>query len=715
MSSALTRMFNPSSVAVIGASSNPTRVGGRPVHYLKQYYSGAIYPVNPGRDVVQGLKSYPSILDIEGPVDLALIVLPAPDVLDALRQCIAKGVDACVILSSGFAEEGEAGAAMQREIQAVAREAGIRVMGPNCMGVANNKLGSWSTFAGGLLQRPRVAGLSVVTQSGGFASYLLLLLNQRQMGLTHWITLGNQADVDFSESLDFLADDPDTRVILGYLEGIEDGDRLVRALQKARRNGKFVVMLKVGRSEAGAIATASHTATLAGSDAIYDSVLRQYGAYRAETVQEALNVAYACLCSPALPAGNRVGLITVSGGLGVLMADAATKAGLEVTAFSGPLQEKLKAFLPFSNVRNPVDITAQIVNDFSLFNRTLDALVEFQECDLIVIYQMGVDYTHMREAIVKALAEFRARQPDTIVALILHPNEEIRRGYEELGYLVFEEPSAPFAPLSALWSFAQSFGKGGVQADAQSVSPGTDVASASFAEGAGDSVGGVTLPAGSGTLNERESKQVLAAAGLQVLEEYVAISADDAVQAAERIGYPVVLKVVSADLLHKSDVGGVALNLSNADEVRASFEGIMASVKRAAPTARVDGVLVAPMIRDGLEFSLGVQDDPVFGPVVMAGMGGVFIEVLKDVSFRRAPVSRTDVHSMLDELRGRALLDGVRGAPEADIEAVIDAIVSLSNFASKHCDRVASVDVNPILVRPSGKGAVVVDAVVQLK
>lgn len=696
---ALTHMFKPRSIAVIGASNEPARIGGKPVDYLKRYYSGEIYPVNPNRETVQDLKAYPSIKDVDAEVDLALIALPAAAVNGALKECIEKGIDACVILTSGFAEEGEEGRKLQEEVLATARAGGVRLMGPNCIGVGNNQLGSWVTFASGAENLPAQGKLSIITQSGGFASYCLMILRRRGIGLNQWITLGNQVDVDFADCVDFLADDPETSVIFGYLEGITEGEKLAAALQKARRNRKYVILVKVGSSEAGAIATASHTATLAGEDAVYDAVLRQYGAYRAETIEEAFTVAYTCLNAPSLPKSRRTGLVTVSGGLGVLMADAATRHGLDVTALPDSVQDKLKKFLPYSNVRNPVDITAQLVNDFSLVEKTLDALYSERHCDIVVNYQMGVDFTPMRPKMAAVLEDFRKKQPEALVALIMLTNEEIREGYEKQGYLIYEEPSEPFKALAGLCFFAESFEKDAADADspARKALPAPD------------------LPAGRATLDERKSKAVLAGFGLPVPEETLVQDAEAAAAAAEKIGGAVALKLVSPDVLHKSDIGGVELGVTGGDDARTAYERIVAAAETHAPSAKVEGVLVTPMVADGLEISLGIQNDPVFGPVVMAGLGGVFIEVLKDVSFRKAPVSHRDAEEMLDELRGRKVLDGARGKPAADIPALVETIVKLSDFAVAAGERIESVDVNPLLVLPKGQGAVAVDAVIELR
>lgn len=696
--SPLHRMFNPRSIAVIGASNDPHRIGGQPIDYLKRYYKGAIYPVNPTRDAVQGLKAFASITAVEGPVDLAVIALPASAVQGAVEECLAKGIDASVVFSSGFSEEGPQGVALQEQLVDTARRGGMRLLGPNCLGIGNNRVGSWASFAGGAADLPPLGKLSIVAQSGGFASYALMLMNKRHMGLSHWIVLGNQSDVDFADCIDYLADDPDTQVILGYLEGISDGAKLIAALDKARRNRKYVVVVKVGSSEAGRIATASHTATLAGEDAVYDAVLRQYGAWRAQTVHEAFNVAYACLMTPGLPRSRRTGVITISGGLGVLMADAATAVGLEIAPLPQATQERLKKILPYSNVRNPVDITAQIRNDFSLFERTLEEVYSDEACDMAVIYQMGVDYTHMRPLALRALTEFRRRRPHSVLSLILIANDEVRRSYEDLGFMLFEEPTEAFKPLAALRWFAESFesaGKGPADLPTQGAL--------------------ATLPPGGVTLNESESKALFGSVGISVPAEHVVRNESEALVAAQAVKYPVVLKLVSRDLVHKSDVGGVELDVRDKAQLSVAYRRMHESVAIKAPGARIDGVLVAPMISGGIEFSLGVHNDPVFGPTVMVGLGGIFIEVLRDVALRHAPVGRDQARAMLQELQGAKLLDGVRGHDAADVDALVDAIVRLSLLAASRADRIASIDINPLIVLPNGRGAFAVDGVVQLR
>jgi acyl-CoA synthetase (NDP forming) len=692
----LTKMFNPSSIAIIGASTDPARIGGKPVRFLKQYFEGAIYPINPNRLVVQDLPSYASIDLVPSTPDLALIAVPAENVLNAVEDCARKGVQACIVLSAGFAEEGEAGRILQKRLIEIAKRTGIRVLGPNCLGVGNNRIGSWATFAAGAERLPPKGRVSVVSQSGGFASYLLAVMEQRNIPLNHWITVGNQADVSLAECLEFLVEDSETDVIFVYLEGIDDGRRFIEALKAAKRNGKRVVVLKVGNSEAGGIAASSHTAILAGDDAVYSGVLKQYGAYRAATLSEALDVVYACTRCPTLPKSRRVAIMSASGGLGVLMADEAAKVGLDVAPLSEPVQQRIAEFLPNSSVRNPIDLTGQVLNDFSIMEKTLDTLYASEECEMVVNYLMGIDRTPLLSKLMSSLAKFREGRPNAMVAVVMAAAPDVRAQFEDMGYLVFETPYQPFKALAALNFFSNSLG--GVDADNR------DRQSATF-----------DLPAGEITLNEIDSKTLLSKAGLPVPPDVVVSSEDTAVAAASTIGYPVAMKIVSADILHKSDIGGVKLRINSDSEVRKAYNSILSAAREKVSDGSIDGVLVTKMISEGLEFVIGINNDPTFGPVVMLGLGGILIEFLKRVTFRQAPLSEADVRAMLAEIEADRLLHGLRGKGPADEGALIDAVLRASDLAVACADRLSSVDINPIVVLPQGQGAAILDAVVSLR
>lgn len=692
----LDALFNPRAIAVYGASSDPTKIGGRPLDFLKgSGYDGPLYPINPKSAEIQGLPAFATVSAVPGPVDMAIVAVPAPGVLAALEDCAAKGVGGAVVLSSGFAEVGGQGAQWQQQITALTRRTGMRVVGPNCMGIINVRrriLGTFTPSAAGFGLVP--GRISLVSQSGAFGGYCLSLIRQRGLGLNLWITTGNQCDVDFADCVNHYAQDDGTDVIMGYVEAATDKDRLVAALALARERGKRIVLMKVGSSEAGAQATASHTASLAGSDQVYDGLFKQYGVYRARTIDELFDVAYACSVARQPPKGNRIGLLTVSGGVGALMADVATECGLDVAPMPEDAQRRLKEILPFAGPRNPVDMTAQLVNDLTLFEKNFQLMLEEGGYDVVVAFLSSVgQVAELSSNLLEQLKKVLQRFPDRTVIMSMLASAEVRKLYEAAGVMLFDEPTRAVRAASALVHLAAE----AERAKTLSAPP--------------------ALPAGAlappaHAINEIEAKRVLASAGIPVVRELLAASEDEAVRCAAETGYPLVLKIASADIAHKSEIGGVLLGLSDEAQVREGFRTLMQRAHQHAPQARLDGVVVARMAKKGVETILGVHRDPVFGPVVMFGLGGVFVEAFKDVAFRIAPFGVTEARAMINEVKGRILLTGLRGQPPADEDALADAIARLSVYAARHADAIESIDINPFVVLPRGEGAMALDALI---
>lgn len=692
----LDALFNPRAIAVYGASSDPTKIGGRPLDFLKgSGYDGPLYPINPKSAMIQGLPAFATVSAVPGPVDMAIVAVPAPGVLAALEDCAAKGVGGAVVLSSGFAEVGGQGAQWQQQITALTRRTGMRVVGPNCMGIINVRrriLGTFTPSAAGFGLVP--GRISLVSQSGAFGGYCLSLIRQRGLGLNLWITTGNQCDVDFADCVNHYAQDDGTDVIMGYVEAATDKDRLVAALALARERGKRIVLMKVGSSEAGAQATASHTASLAGSDQVYDGLFKQYGVYRARTIDELFDVAYACSVARQPPKGNRIGLLTVSGGVGALMADVATECGLDVAPMPEDAQRRLKEILPFAGPRNPVDMTAQLVNDLTLFEKNFQLMLEEGGYDVVVAFLSSVgQVAELSSNLLEQLKKVLQRFPDRTVIMSMLASAEVRKLYEAAGVMLFDEPTRAVRAASALVHLAAE----AERAKTLSAPP--------------------ALPAGAlappaHAINEIEAKRVLASAGIPVVRELLAVSEDEAVRCAAETGYPLVLKIASADIAHKSEIGGVLLGLSDEAQVREGFRTLMQRAHQHAPQARLDGVVVARMAKKGVETILGVHRDPVFGPVVMFGLGGVFVEAFKDVAFRIAPFGVAEARAMINEVKGRILLTGLRGQPPADEDALADAVSRLSVYAARHEDAIESIDINPFVVLPRGEGAMALDALI---
>lgn len=681
MSEAIKHLLNPEAVVIVGATEGEHRIGGRVLHYiLRAGFDGAVYPVNPGRDTVHGLTAYRRIEDIPGTADCAIFAVPAPAVIPSIRACAAKGVKAAILFSAGFAEMGEEGRTMQDELMAAARETGMRILGPNCLGAFNAHSGLMGTFSSNIIDKTPAPGrVGIVSQSGAFGAHLYSLCDERGIGISYWVTTGNEADIAVGECISFMAAEPAVNTIMVYAEGINDPDGLAAALQLARANRKPVIFVKVGRTEAGAMAAASHTASLAVSDTACDAFLKQHGAYRADTTEEMIECAYAC--QPGVfPAGDKLALVSISGGAGVQMADRCDAEGLMVPEYPADLQAELKVMLPLAATANPVDMTAIVVEKTDLMIQTFQMVSDRAGCDAISAFLTPIA---ARQEVMDGLTAWgkslNGRMP---VCLCAPVPREVRRPYEEAGILLFDTPDEAVRACAILRRFAVLFDA----ADASAPPPPPD--------------GAETIEAA--PLNEAEAKAVLRSWGIDTVAESLATAVDEAVTAAAAISGPVALKIASAEIAHKTEIGGVLLNVDGMDNVRAGFETLVERGRAANPRAVIDGVIVSEMAGQGVETVIGVQNDPTFGPMVMFGLGGVFVEILQDVSFRLAPFGVDEARRMIAEIKGVKVLQGARGGAPADVEALAEALARLSVFAAANADRLETVDLNPLLVRECG-------------
>ena len=618
------------------------------------------------------MPAYARIQDVPKDVDCAIIAVSAKVAVQTLRDCADHGVKSAVMFTSGFAEQSEEGAQAQREISEIARTSGMRIVGPNCLGVFNISAGWYGTFSnapGALLLPPGPIG--IVSQSGAYGAHVFTVSQLRGVGANYWVTTGNESDVDVAEVIEYYAQNPEVKVILAYAEGMKNADRVCSALEKARDAQKPVIFMKVGKTEAGAAAAASHTASLAGADAVYDALFKQYGVYRAETTEEFVDIAYACQFGK-YPKGRKIDLQTISGGVGVQMADASVKYGLEVTPLPAATQKKLKEIIPFAGVNNPVDFTAQALNDPKLMETNIRMTIEEADFDSHIVYLAGVPASPFtRDACLQIFTNVRHDYPDEVLMMSLIGPKEVVSPYEDLKIPCYEDPSLTVRAMAALNYFGEVYARG--RPDAPPKLP----------SGA--------LPAPTEPVAEHEAKKILGSIGIPVTREELVQSADEAVKVWRDIGGAIVMKIASPDILHKTEIGGVLLKLNSEQDV-------------------ADGVIVAEMVSGGVETVMGVVCDPVFGPAVMFGLGGVFVEVLKDVTFRLAPFGVDEAYRMIDEIQGRAMLDGVRGAPASDLKALAEALSKLSVFAAENADTIETIDVNPFIVLP--EGAVAVDALI---
>lgn len=690
----LQAMLEPASVAMIGASDDPARIGGRPLRYLKDAgFKGEVYPVNPKRETVQGLKAYASVKDIGKPLDCAIIAVPAKIVATTLRECAEAGVKSAIVFSSGFSEVGDDGQAMQAELSGIARETGLRILGPNCLGVLSFNSRFFATFSStGDQGYPEAGELAIISQSGAYGTHLYAVAAGRGLGVSHVITTGNECDVTVAECIEWAAENDAIKVIAAYSEGTKDGPALIRSLEKARAAGKPVIFMKVGRTSEGAAAAASHTASLAGADQIYEAVFQQYGVFRAETTEEMIDAAYACTAG-IFPRGRKIGLVTISGGVGVQMADYSNKMGLDVAPMPKAAQARLKEKLPFASALNPVDTTAQFFNDMSLVSENFNIMLEEGGYDIAVaFFTIAAASGFVIEPLLKELDGIRKRFPDRLIILSLMGPDDVVQRYRDADYLTFEDPCRAIAAAAGLAVFGTSFARAEEtkKVESRPAQPG--------------------IP--DRPLSEWESRAILSQAGVPMGKARFATTAGDAAEAAEAFAQPVAMKINGPDIAHKTEVGGVELNVETPQDAKRVYAELMERVKKAAPSSHPDGVIVAPMTSGGIEVILGVQVDPVFGPAVMFGLGGIFTEVFEDVAFRMAPFGRDDAMAMIEQTKGAALLKGVRGRAAGDIDALAQALVKLSQFAAAHGEEIDSIDLNPCLVMEKGKGLVALDALV---
>ena len=686
-------LFTPNGIAIYGASDDVTKIGGRPLQFLLKYgYAGAIYPINRKAATVQGLPAYTSAAELPAAPELVVIAVPPDSVPDAVRDCAARGARAAVILSAGFSELGETGTALQAEIGSIARATGMRVVGPNCLGsigVADKAIATFSVALEASLPMPGPVG--IVSQSGNLGSYTMRMAAERGMGISRFLTTGNECDVDIADAIASLARDPATSVILCCMETCRDGARLRAAMALAREAGKPLIVLKVGVSDAGSAAAASHTGALAGSDAVFDIELRNGGAIRVPSIEQLLEVGHAIsvIGKDRAPHGRRVALLTASGGFGVLLADAASNQGLILPRLKLQTQERILSIVPFAAPANPVDMTAHVSSRPEVLAKILTAVAQDDSCDAMILQSANAFHMpRLRDVFLSALRQVRREHPQRLILLCCRAPKDVLTELNQMGIPAVDGIDAVCATLAAL-----------VQIGA----PAPVSARATLAPS------GMPLP-DSAFANEAGGKAALAAAGLPVLQERVAGTADEALSAARAIGYPVVLKIVSPDIAHKTEVGGVVVGVQSEAQLAREHPALLARVALKAPHARIDGVLVAQMAQGGTELILGTKTDPVFGPVVMVGLGGIFAEVIKDVALQSAPVDEAMAADMLRSLKAFPLLDGARGRPRADVAAAARAVAALSRFAARHADDVAEIDVNPLLVMDEGKGAYALDA-----
>jgi len=685
--------LDPRSVAIIGASTNPSNPGGRVLKYFKRSFGGAVYPVNARNSVVQDLPAFPSILEVPESPDLVIVAVPAEHAVGAVRDCARRGVKAVTVFTAGFAEASEEGRRQQDELARIARESGMRITGPNSLGYINVSAGVYGTFTTAAEHTPPGGPIAIVAQSGGFGSMLFSVGLQIGLGVGFLCSTGNECDVNVPELIEHMVERRDVHVILAFSEGIRDPEALLRAAVKARELGKAIVYCKAGRSEVGARAALSHSAAVVGSDEVVDAVFEQYGILRANGMDDLLDWARVLSCSSP-PRGNRVALVTASGGGGVLVADTAAELGLEMPAFAGEERARISAILPeFGSAANPVDLTAQVQSNPDLFGEVLRTVAESASVDILTIFLGALD--PIADELIERIDHVRNQVDKPIVTMWGGGSKRYKTALNERGVPTYDDHVRALRAVSALVR-AHTGNKRTAEVEVVVDKQRQSTAASLLGEADGR------------VLREDAGKQLLALYGLPVTRHEPVGSVDEAAVAASRIGYPVAIKVLSADLAHLSDVGGLRLALQDEAALRRAFVEMLEEVARRAPRARVERVLVESMAEPGIELICGMKRDSSFGPMVTVGLGGVMVEILGEVQLRRAPLTHEEALEALRALCSGRLTKSSRGLDPLAQQQVADLLVRLGQLAVEQPD-VTEVDCNPVIV---GRRPTVVDALV---
>jgi acetyltransferase len=689
----LESLLSPNTVAVIGASRSPGKVGHAVVaNLLASGFQGTIVPVNPQATEVLGVPCYPSLDAYGKPVDLAVIVVPPKAVMEAVESAIRVGVKAVVVITAGFKEVGPEGAALEKALVERCKAAGVRLMGPNCLGVMNIHHRMNATFAAAL---PPAGPISVISQSGALCVAILDWAVKEKLGLSKVLSIGNKADLNEADFLEALAQDKETRVVVSYLENITDGNRFLQVAEAAA-SIKPVIVLKVGITQAGARAASSHTGSLAGADMAYGAAFKRAGVIRAEHFEELFDYARAFAAQP-LPRGNRVVVITNAGGPGIMAADAAETCGLRMVPPSDPIRQRLREVLPAAaSVGNPVDVIGDA--DPDRYMKAFELIQEDETIDAIIVLVTPQNMTRPTDLARRLIETHRGVKP---VLAAFMGGQEVAAAQELLvsaGIPNYPSPERAVAALKAMVDYSAWRNR-----------PPRVVARIAVNRRRVNRVLQWHVRSGTAQVGEVEAKEILRAYDFNVLPGQLARTADEAVEVAERIGYPVVLKICSPDIIHKSDFGGVRINLATAEQVRDAFDLMMVRIQRRAPRARVRGAYVEKMGPRGREVILGMTRDPNFGPLLMFGLGGIFVEVMKDVTFYLAPITQDEAMQMLKSTRSYALLQGARGQEPVDLDAIASALQRISQLATDY-PQIQELDINPFVVGPVGMRPYVADA-----
>jgi len=687
----LASLFSPKSIAVIGASNRQGSVGRAAfTNILLNEYTGTVYPVNPKEHSISGVRAYPSVLDLPETVDLAVVIVPAPIVPSVVEESGKKGVKGLVIISAGFKEVGPDGAELERQVFSIAQKYSMRMIGPNCLGVINAdpSVRLNASFASGM---PVEGSIAFASQSGALGEAVLDYASGENIGFSKFISMGNKADVNENDILEYLRTDPMTKVILLYIEDIIDGRKFVDTVSRVTEE-KPIIAVKAGVSPEGAKAASSHTGALAGSDEAYNAILKQSGVIRVESIIDLFDYARAFAKQP-LPRGNRVAIITNGGGPGIMATDASVRYGLQIAQFSDSTKNKLRSGLPKeASVNNPIDLIGDAQAD--RYELALGSLNDDNvDCGLVLLTpQAMVDLKKVAETI----ASVGPKSGKTILASLLGLGDVTPAVgvLESNGVPNYSFPESAVRALAAMSEYKRWIDR-----------PRTEVKHFEVDLVLARKIIGRARQAGLTNLSQTDAMSLLSAYGLPAIKTEFARTRQQAVALARKIGLPVAMKIVSPDVVHKTDIGAVKLDLNNEKDVGEAFEEILKNVKANSPSARIEGVLLQNYVTGGTETIIGIHRDPKFGPLLMFGLGGIYVEAYRDVSFRLAPIRELGARNMIQQIRGGKILEGFRGQPPRDTEAIAECIERLSQLAID-LEEVQELDVNPLLAFEKGCKAV---------
>ncbi len=689
----LDTLFSPRSIAVIGATDSEGKIGHAILYNLIQSgFKGNIYPVNPGKDSLLGLPCFKNLDAIPGRIDLAVVVIPGTLVLDTLETCGKKGVGSAIVISAGFRETGHEGLILERKITDIAKRYKIRVLGPNCLGVIDTKTPMNATFAAGM---PRRGAIAFMSQSGALCASILDIALAQDIGFSHFVSLGNKADLNEIDFLEAWADDPETKVVMAYLEGIRDGSRFLEVVRGLTKS-KPVIAIKSGVTSGGSRAVSSHTGALAGSERAYEAAFKQGGVLRASSVEELFDFAIALARQP-LPRGDRVAVVTNAGGPGIMATDAIERAGLKLASFSKETVDQLRQVLPAAaNCLNPVDVLGDATSE--RFRSALDLVRTDRNVDALIVI-LAPTFTTKIETLAEIVGKTAGHTDIPLLASFMG-EASIQAGVKILTHHQVPNYVIPERAVSALKTMVK-------QRLWQDQPPPVFVTLDAEREKVAQIFERVRSEDRQ-QIGDAEARSILEAYRIPIPPSKLCRTSEEAVDFAEKVGYPVVMKIASPAILHKTDVGGVRLNIQSARDVRDSLDLITFRATRYMPGAEIWGCLVQQQVRGGKEVIIGMNRDPQFGPLVMFGLGGIYVEALHDVSFRIAPFEKEEASEMMKEIRSYNLLLGVRGEPKSDLNALSETLLKVSQLAADFPE-IVEMDINPLIVFEEGRGVMGID------